>query len=721
MQYTKQVMNKTIRLYSCLLLSLVLLGACSKDRNEPQVPGSDPTENTYNDGPRVTLSADSEVDLSLLGQAKQDSRVDYMTSAEGKLTLKLPAEGDKMKVHCIIKSTDPAQPTTYATLNWVRRGTSGLYYDNKQGTFSLATNSNINQGDWYIAGMIGGTLNASAGTISFAPKLMKGITDGQVTDIDAPFYFSWQRLQIVEVNGQPSLKVESKVTFKPLGTLFRHNISNDMYNAWDVSSIKIITNAFTAEGAFTFPKVGQEPSWAPKVTASTYTAEQIRLGFPEQGWSYGYTLNTSTTATTAERLPAATPPTTGGGTKTMGNNQRYYIAWGMPVETVPSGATPHTVIYGDMTAVSATTNAPVARSKNTEYHIFYSDLKPEKGKSYLVRSVIRRPPLAIEYFAEYNLSAPQTLATSHGFLESNGANRAYYSPVPDYTVPNALESFEQTNLPAGWRLPTTGEAWAMIPALEIGAISSDKTNPYFANREQFVIAYKPDRNAVYQAYYTMHHWLTPGNETMSEQLPVRVYGLRALTVAQNRESNLFMSAWRYEYRENISPGHEPKAPALVIRARYLGPVYGQTGSYTTITQYADLFREIAKEDWWDQQSVPADYEAILSLPMTGYVHSGNEYLVGKHGILMLRDIVKAGQPTAPYFRPAKMGVKTNADVLYYKATAGVNSPYPDDASSDYPSMNNNTLYPLAEKLKLAVRPFKPHDYKKPYLVRRPRP
>ncbi len=720
MQYTKQVMNKTIRLYSCLLLSLVLLGGCSKDKKEPQVPGSDSTENTYNDGPRVTLSANSEVDLSLLGQAKQDSRVDYMTSAEGKLTLKLPAVGTKMQVHCIIKSTNPAQPTTYATLNWVRRGTSGLYYDYNQPTFPLATGSNINQGDWYIAGMIGGTLNASAGTISFAPKLMRGITDGQVTDIDAPFYFPWQRLQVVEVNGQPSLRVESTVTFKPQGTLFRHNISNDMYNAWVVSSIKIATNAFTAEGAFTFPGVGQEPSWAPKATATTYTPPQIRLGFPEQGWSYDYTLSTSTTATTAERLPAATPPTPGGGTKTMGNNQRYYISWGMPVETVPSGATPHTAIYGDMTAVSATTNATVTRSRNTEYHIFYSDLKPEKGKSYLVRSVIRRPPLAIENFAEYNLSGPQTFATYHGFLESDGSGvttHAYYFPVPDYTVANALESFEQTNLPAGWRLPTAGEAKAVIPGLEIGVVSSDKANPTF-QKEQFTIAYKPSRNAYYENYYTMHHWQTSGDESMSEQLPVRIYGLRAMTFDTRTESNLFMSAWKYEYLENISPEDEPQAPALVIRARYLGPVYGQTGSYTTTGQYADLFREIAKEEWWEQQSVPEDYEAILCLPITGYVHSGKEYLVGKHGVLMLRDIVRAGQPTAPYFRPAKMGVKTNADLFYYRATA--TSPYPNDAPSDYPAMNN-TFYPLAEKLKLAVRPFKPHDYKKPYLVRRPRP
>lgn len=730
MQYTKQVMNKTIRLYSCLLLSLVLLGACSKDRNEPQVPGSDPTENTYNDGPRVTLSADSEVDLSLLGQAKQDSRVDYMTSAEGTLTLKLPTVGTKMKVHCIIKSTDPAQPTTYATLNWVRRGTSGLYYDYNQAAFSLATGSNIYQGEWYIAGMIGGTLDASAGTISFAPKLMRGVTDGQVTDIDAPFYFPWQRLKVVEVNGQPSLRVESTVTFKPQGTLFRHNISNDMYNAWDVSQLKVATNVFTSQGAFTFPGVNQDPTWTPATEAKAPVNDnQKYAGAPEKGWSYVYTLRTNTSGNTPERLPSATPATETA-SKISGNNQRYYLSWGMPVDEIPSGATPRTLVYADITAVSAIDNQPVSRTKNTDYHVFFSDLKPEKGKSYLVRSVIRRPPLALEYMAEFNLAGPKTFATSHAFMNDNRESQAYYFSVPDHATDPNLQSFTAANLPEGWHVPSGNEAKAAIPTfVQIGTstgktivTSKDKTNPSFM-QEQIRLPYRPFLNSNYENIYTMHHYTDGQSEGLSHNAEVLVYGLRSMTAVQTSHSNIFMSAWTYEFFENIAPETESPLPALVIRARYLGPVYSQTGAYTTAGEYKATFQEVANRDWWDTQSVPKDDEAEAIIPLPGYVHTGKQYLVGKLGVLMLQETVKPSgvQPTVVYFRPAKMGVRSHLDAFYYSPAADVTSPYPADAPGTYPSTQPAVFYPIAEKLKLTIRPFKSHDFLKPYLERRPRP
>lgn len=730
-------MNKTIRIYSSLLLSLVLLGACSKDQSEPQGSPSNSQEITY-DGPQVALSADSEVDLSLLGQQEQSSRVSYTASAEGALTLKLPNEGLKMRVHCIIKSTDATQPTTYVTLSWVRRGVNGLYYDYKQTAFNLATNTNIYQGEWYIAGMIGGSLNTSTGAISFAPTVMKAAEGGQVTDIDAPFYFSWQRLKVVEVNGQPSLRVEPTVTFKPLGTLFRHNISNDMYNAWDVSQLKVATNAFTSRGAFTFPDVNQDPTWTPATVAGApANAYQGNAGAPEKGWSYTYDLRTNSGVATPERVPSAIPATETA-SKISGNNQRYYISWGMPVDAIPEGATPRTLVYADITAVSAVDNQPVSRTINTDYHVFVSELKPEKGKSYLVRSVIRRPPLALEYMAKFNLASPKTFATSHAFMNASGGSDAYYFSVPDYATDPNLQSFTAANLPEGWHVPSANEAKAAIPTfVQIGTssgtsvvVSKDKNAPSFIP-EQIKLPYREFLNTYYDNIYSMHHYTDVQSEGLGTNAPVLLYGLRSMTPSvpppppplKPSHSNIFMSAWTYEFFETILPETEPKLPALVIRARYLGPVYGQTGAYTTKDQYKETFKEIATRDWWRAQSVPKDDEAEIILPLAGYVHTGKQYLVGKLGVLMLQETVKPSpqQPTVAFFRQAKLGVRTNLDPFYYRPATDVTSPYPADDATDYPSLQTASFYPLAEKLKLTLRPFKPHDFLKPYLERRPRP
>lgn len=726
----KQVMNKTIRIYSSLLLSLVLLGACSKDQSEPQGPPSNSQEITYN-GSQVALSADSEVDLALLGQQEQSPRVSYTASAEGALTLKLPNEGAKMLVHCIIKSTDATQPTTYVTLNWVRRGVNGLYYDYKQAAFNLATNTNIYQGEWYIAGMIGGSLNTSTGAISFAPTVMKAAEGGQVTDIDAPFYFSWQRLKVVEVDGQPSLRVEPTVTFKPLGTLFRHNISNDMYNAWDVSQLKVATNAFTSQGAFTFSDVNQDPTWTPaSVAGAPVNDYQKYAGAPEKGWSYTYALRTNSGGATPERVPSAIPATETA-SKISGNNQRYYISWGMPVDVIPEGVTPRTLVYADMTAVSAVNNQPVPRTKNTDYHVFVSDLKPEKGKSYLVRSVIRRPPLALEYMAKFNLSGPKTFATSHAFMNASGGSDAYYFSVPDYATDPNLQSFTAANLPEGWHVPSGNEVKAVIPTfIEIGTstgttvvTSSDKANPTLV-KEQIRLSYREFLNSHYENIYTIHHHSQGQSEGWwTSNAEVLVYGLRSMTAKQTSHSNIFMSAWIYEFFENIAPEAEPELPALRVRARYLGPVYSQTGAYTTEEEYKTTFQEIATSDWWSAQSVPKDDEVEVVIPLPGYVHTGNQYLVGELGILMLQETVRpsGAQPTVAYFRPAKMGVRTNLDPFYYRPAPDVSSPYPADPVRAYPFMTVPNFYPLAEKLKLTVRPFKSHDFLKPYLERRPRP
>lgn len=689
--YNKQ---KTISLI--LALAALVLGACSEKRDSDVDTNTSSSEIVY-DGPTATLQADGVYDL----EDQDGLKSTFALDSEGKSVLQLPSTD--VTVRCIIKSTDPSQPTSYLTLKWKRSGTNGLYYTYKQAAFNLAAGTNIYSGDWYILGIIGGSNFRSFttnGSFEMNTTAAPGAKAGEtITFADAPFIFPWTKLTVVQVNGQPSLRVPGVVRFKPQGVLLRHHTINEMYTPFEIDRIGIYSNVMSFQGTFTFgtPVEGEGATWTPSAQAAASTNF---AGAPSPSWSREYVLrNAANTANTPEKFAAALWGTAAGNwvDKTPADNKQHYLIWAMPAETTEE---PHTAIFAYLNPLDAS-GARIAGGR-VWHHIFYSGFKPTAGRSYAVRSVIRRPRMALEYMAETNLSGSKTFAANNLYKDASGNITEAYFPV--WTVVPDPSSV----LPDGYRLPDTDELRGIVT---LGVRAGITATTVAAAVEEIEHCY--NQHTASKLPFRATYVYDPANTSDTDINGARVvYGLRWTNQpfgGSNPSKNFYASAWRYIYIPNIGPETVPQA-ALRIEARYLGP-----SSTLTIS-------DIANRAWWDNQSVAGDDEAVRILPLSGYDYDGQKYMVGKHGAFMplqayLPENTANKRGVVAYYRPENMGVVEN---YQYSLMARRHSTtyFPHDVSGvDYPVHSNSDPL-LQTKLSLPIRPFKIRTFKERFLPQR---
>lgn len=665
-----------------------MVGACSKeDLSRENSPNESPSVE-YN-GPRVQLEAQGSYD-------DNSFRAKFTIKERGKpeLTKPMPATVD---VHCFIRSNVPGQPMTSLTLKWKWDSEAQrYYYSYKEAAVALATGTDLSQGEWYIAGMIGGTRQGDQVKVK-QTAILKRVSENDKVEMDVPFLFPWTRLNIIEVNGEPTLRVPDHVTFSPQGVLLRHTFENEMYNAWEISRLDVISNAFYDDATFSFENVASAPTVSPTTSIAAIPAVPLRLGTPSQGWLMSYTLGGNTLGSSAAplKIEAATSNLDGDGnwvSKTPATIPYHYLSWAMPAAQEPSE--PHTAAYVNINTAfySNGTKVPNTRSAAGGYHVFYSGDMPKSGKTYTVLSVIRRRPTALEYLAEYNLSGPKTFATTNEFMTNEG-NKEKYFPIPSFSQ---MEAFISANIPDGYRLGETSEMAGIFGAsseeLYFEKISQNPTAPT-TKSGQYSYALRGNLRPYYDGHYVVKLVDLDKRETI-------VYGLRWIDrTTTSIENNYLRSAWRYKFVSNIAPVGAPECPALIITSRYLGPVSNVT------------IQDIAQESFWENKSAPKDEEATRIIPLSGYSHqhpAGTPaiYLAGKQGMLMLHHTTPVNQITQAFFRPEKMGTRTNKDILHY-VEERTNTFLSDPAGTFY---NAGSI----EEYALPVRPLKTHNFKVRY-------
>ena len=203
--------------------------------------------------PGVTVSMSMEGDM---GQTAATRAIGYETddntgfptpvgifdkgTSEGKEI----ADGSKVEVLLIFKSSDGTQPVTKVVTNWIYKkgGNLTLLPSEK---FEMAAGTDLSKGTWFVCGILGGEMLPGNNQVKF-----NGFSEGHTARNSAgeklqwganiPYIFSWRKLETNAAN--KTIKAEKAVKFKQFGSIVRLKVTNKTGFNFMYNGVRIITS-----------------------------------------------------------------------------------------------------------------------------------------------------------------------------------------------------------------------------------------------------------------------------------------------------------------------------------------------------------------------------------------------------------------------------------------------------------------------------------------------
>ena len=203
--------------------------------------------------PGVTVSMSMEGDM---GQTAATRAIGYETddntgfptpvgifdkgTSEGKEI----ADGTKVDVLLIFKSSDDSQPVTKVVTKWTYKkgGHLTLLPSEK---FEMKTDTDLSKGTWYVCGILGGEMLPGNNQVKF-----NGFSEGHTARNSAgekvqwganiPYVFSWR--QLTTNAAKKTIKAEKAVKFKQFGTIVRLKVKNKTGFDFKYNGVRIITS-----------------------------------------------------------------------------------------------------------------------------------------------------------------------------------------------------------------------------------------------------------------------------------------------------------------------------------------------------------------------------------------------------------------------------------------------------------------------------------------------
>ena len=203
--------------------------------------------------PGVTVSMSMEGDM---GQTAATRAIGYETddikgfptpvgifdkgTSEGKEI----ADGSKVDVLLIFRSSDDSQPVTKVVTKWTYKkgGNLTLLPSEK---FEMASGTDLSKGTWYVCGILGGEMLPGNNQVKF-----NGFSEGHTARNSAgekvqwganiPYIFGWRKLTTNAAN--KTIKAEKAVLFKQFGTIVRLKVTNKTGFNFMYNGVRIITS-----------------------------------------------------------------------------------------------------------------------------------------------------------------------------------------------------------------------------------------------------------------------------------------------------------------------------------------------------------------------------------------------------------------------------------------------------------------------------------------------
>lgn len=203
--------------------------------------------------PGVTVSMSMEGDM---GQTAATRAIGYETddntgfptpvgifdkgTSEGKEI----ADGSKVDVLLIFKSSDGTQPVTKVVTKWTYKKGGNLTLMPSE-TFEMAGGTDLSKGTWYVCGILGGEMLPGNNQVKF-----NGFSEGHTARNSAgeklqwganiPYIFSWRKLETNAAN--KTIKAEKAVKFKQFGSIVRLKVTNKTGFNFMYNGVRIITS-----------------------------------------------------------------------------------------------------------------------------------------------------------------------------------------------------------------------------------------------------------------------------------------------------------------------------------------------------------------------------------------------------------------------------------------------------------------------------------------------
>lgn len=203
--------------------------------------------------PGVTVSMSMEGDM---GQTAATRAIGYETddnngfptpvgifdkgTSEGKEI----ADGSKVDVLLIFKSSDDTQPVTKVVTKWTYKKGGNLTLLPSE-TFEMKSGTDLSKGTWYVCGILGGEMLPGNDQVKF-----NGFSEGHTARNSAgeklqwganiPYVFSWRQLTTNAAN--KTIKAEKAVKFKQFGSIVRLKVTNKTGFDFMYNGVRIITS-----------------------------------------------------------------------------------------------------------------------------------------------------------------------------------------------------------------------------------------------------------------------------------------------------------------------------------------------------------------------------------------------------------------------------------------------------------------------------------------------
>ncbi len=240
-------------LYSCIAFCTLVFASCADKDVVESISNDDNT-------PGITVSMSMEGDM---GQTTPKSRAGVQSNPIGYETkdnngFPIPigifdksgnngkeiADGTKVPVLLIFRSSDDTQPVTKVVTNWTYKKGGNLTLMPSE-TFEMSANTDLSKGTWYVCGILGGEMLVGTNQVKF-----NGYSEGHVSrdtygnkvtwGANVPYIFGWRQLTTNPT--KKTIKAEKAVKFKQFGTIVRLRVFNNTGFDFKYNGVRLITS-----------------------------------------------------------------------------------------------------------------------------------------------------------------------------------------------------------------------------------------------------------------------------------------------------------------------------------------------------------------------------------------------------------------------------------------------------------------------------------------------
>ena len=239
-------------IYSCIAVCALIFTSCADQDVTENINGSE-------NKPGVTVSMSLEGNMQgnqTAPVSRANTNIGYKTDESTGFPTpvglfdavgndgKEIAEGTKVPVVLIFRSTDDSQPITKVETKWTYHKGGDLTLEPSE-TFDMGAGTDLTKGTWYVCGILGGEFLKGQNQVKINP-----FSEGHTAKVNGkevtwganiPYIFGWREL-VAKSKTTFKAKDNKPVRFKQFGTIVRLKVTNKTGFNFKYNGVRIITS-----------------------------------------------------------------------------------------------------------------------------------------------------------------------------------------------------------------------------------------------------------------------------------------------------------------------------------------------------------------------------------------------------------------------------------------------------------------------------------------------